>query len=229
MTEFAGFPVDFFRFFAQLHKNNDRDWFNANKDRYQQSVQEPMSAFITAMQPKLAAISEHYIADSKPHGGSMFRIYRDTRFSKDKTPYKTHAACQFRHAAGKDAHAPGFYVHIEEDQVFFGGGIWLPPAPQLNAIRDFIADNARSWARVRNAKKVQDAGGIKGDSLKRPPRGFDDQHVHIEDLKRKSFYVMSEAPSQSAAKPGFVDEVTQGFVRAAPLNRFICDALELPF
>jgi uncharacterized protein (TIGR02453 family) len=229
MTEFVGFPADFFCFFEQLRKNNNRDWFNTNKDRFQQSVLEPMSAFIRDIQPRLAAISKYYIADPKPQGGSMFRIYRDTRFSKDKTPYKTHAACQFRHETGKDAHAPGFYVHIEEDTVLYGGGIWLPPAPKLNAIRDFLADNARSWARVRNAKKVQDAGGIKGDGLQRAPRGFDDQHVHIEDLKRKSFYVMSEAPPQAAASPDFVDEVAQGFARAAPLNRFICDALELPF
>lgn len=229
MNEFVGFPADFFLFFKQLRQNNERGWFNDNKDRFQQSVVEPMSAFISAIQPRLAAISSHYVADPKPHGGSMFRIYRDTRFSKDKTPYKTHAACQFRHEAGKDAHAPGFYVHIADDHVFFGGGIWRPPTPKLNAIRDFIADNARSWARVRNAKKVLDAGGIKGDSLKRPPLGFDDQHVHIEDLKRKSFYVMSETPPQSVAHPDFVDQVAQGFVRAAPLNRFICDALELPF
>ncbi len=229
MTDFAGFPADFFRFFEQLRRHNNRDWFNEHKDRYLQSVVEPMSAFITAMQPMLATLSEHYIADPKPHGGSMFRIYRDARFSKDKTPYKTHAACQFRHAAGKDAHAPGFYVHLDQDEIFFGGGIWLPPGPKLNAIRDFIADNARSWARIRNSKKVQDAGGIQGDSLKRAPRGFDDQHVHIEDLKRKSFYLMSQTTREIAGSAEFVAVVAQGFARAAPLNRFICDALELPF
>lgn len=229
MIEFAGFPADFFRFFEQLRHNNDRDWFTDNKDRFQQSVLDPMSEFIAAMQPRLAAISKHYIADPRPHGGSMFRIYRDTRFSKDKTPYKTHAACHFRHEAGKDAHAPGFYVHLDIDEAFFGGGIWMPPAPQLNAIRDFIANNARSWARVRNSKKVQDAGGIQGESLQRPPRGFDDQHLHIADLKRKSFYVMTEVPPQAAASADFVDQVAQGFARAAPLNRFICDALEVPF
>lgn len=229
MTGFAGFPADFFRFYEQLRRNNERDWFNTNKDRFQQSVLEPMSAFITALQPSLAAISKHYIADPKPNGGSMFRIYRDTRFSKDKTPYKTHAACHFRHAAGKDAHAPGFYVHIDQDEVFFGGGIWQPPAPQLNRIRDFIADNARSWARIKNARKVQQAGGIKGESLQRPPRGFDEQHLHIDDLKRKSFYIMCEAEPKTPAKADFVEQVAQGFARAAPLNRFICDALELPF
>jgi uncharacterized protein (TIGR02453 family) len=229
MTEFAGFPADFFRFFKQLKKNNNREWFNENKTRFQESVLEPMSMFIVAMQPRLMKISGHYVADPKIHGGSMFRIYRDTRFSKDKTPYKTHAACQFRHEAGKDAHAPGFYVHIDTDQVFFGGGIWTPPSPKLNKIRDFIADNARSWARIKNARKVVDVGGIQGDSLKRAPRGFNEEHVHIEDLKRKSFYVMTETSPDSAAKPGFVDEVAEGFARAAPLNRFICDALELAF
>jgi uncharacterized protein (TIGR02453 family) len=229
MTEFAGFPADFFRFFKQLKKNNNREWFNENKTRFQESVLEPMSMFIVAMQPRLMKISGHYVADPKIHGGSMFRIYRDTRFSKDKTPYKTHAACQFRHEAGKDAHAPGFYVHIDTDQVFFGGGIWTPPSPKLNKIRDFIADNARSWARIKNARKVVDVGGIQGDSLKKAPRGFNEEHVHIEDLKRKSFYVMTETSPESAAKPGFVDEVTEGFTRAAPLNRFICDALELAF
>ncbi|HKX56618.1 MAG TPA: DUF2461 domain-containing protein [Xanthomonadales bacterium] len=229
MTGFAGFPADFFRFYEQLRRNNERDWFNTNKERFQQSVLEPMSAFITALQPSLAAISKHYIADPKPNGGSMFRIYRDTRFSKDKTPYKTHAACHFRHAAGKDAHAPGFYVHIDQDEVFFGGGIWQPPAPQLNRIRDFIADNARSWARIKNARKVQQAGGIKGEGLQRPPRGFDEQHLHIEDLKRKSFYIMSEAGPKDPSGAAFVEQVAQGFARAAPLNRFICDALELPF
>jgi uncharacterized protein (TIGR02453 family) len=229
MTEFAGFPDDFFRFFKQLKRNNNRDWFNENKTRFQESVLEPMSMFIVAMQPRLTKISNHYLADPKPHGGSMFRIYRDTRFSKDKTPYKTHAACQFRHEAGKDAHAPGFYVHIDTDQVFFGGGIWTPPSPKLNKIRDFIADNARSWARIKNGRKVVDVGGIQGDSLKRAPRGFNEEHVHIEDLKRKSFYVMTGADPESAAKAGFVDDVANGFARAAPLNRFICDALELKF
>jgi len=229
MTRFVGFPNDFFSFFEQLRQHNNRDWFNDNKIRFQESVIEPMSAFITAMQPRLTSISDHFIADPKPHGGSIFRIYRDTRFSTDKTPYKTHAACHFRHAAGKDAHAPGFYVHLDSDEIFFGGGIWLPPAPKLNAIRNFIADNARSWARIKNSKKVQDAGGIQGESLKRAPRGIDEQHLHIEDLKRKSFYVMTTCTAEIAGSEEFVEEVTQGITRAAPLNRFICDALGLPF
>ncbi len=162
MTEFEGFPKDFFRFFDELQLNNNRDWFTANKPRYVESVVNPISHFIVCMAPRLAEISPHYVADPRPHGGSMFRIYRDTRFSKEKTPYKTHAGVQFRHEAGKDAHAPGFYVHLARDELFFGGGIWQPPGPQLNRIRDYIADNSRSWARIVNATKVKQVGGIKG-------------------------------------------------------------------
>ena len=228
MTEFKGFPADLFDFFRDLERHNNREWFNACRNRYIESVVEPMSDFIVAMQPRLKVISQHYLADPRPHGGSMFRIYRDARFSKDKTPYKTHAACQFRHDAGKDVHAPGFYVQLGAEEVFFGGGIWRPASRQLNQIRDFIADNVRSWARIKNAKKVLETGGIKGESLQRPPRGFDAEHVHIDDLKRKSFYIMTESDSAAALRPGFIDLVTDAFNRAAPLNRFICDALDLP-
>ena len=229
MTEFKGFPQDLFTFFEDLEKNNNRSWFNDNKARYYDSVVNPISEFVVCMRPRLKKISQHYVADPKPHGGSMFRIYRDTRFSKDKTPYKTHAAVQFRHEAGKNAHAPGFYVHLARDGLFFGAGIWTPPSPQLVKIRDFIADNARSWARVANASKVREVGGIKGDSLSRPPRGFDAEHVHIEDLKRKSFFVMTEADPYAALQPGFIDDVTVAFRRATPLNRFIASALDIPF
>ncbi len=229
MTVFAGLPEDFFRFFEDLERNNDRAWFTEQKPRYIASVVEPTSAFISAMAPLLHAVSPHYVANPKPHGGSMFRIYRDTRFSKDKTPYKTHAGVQFRHEAGRDAHAPGFYVHLAREGLFFGGGIWQPPNPVLNRVRDHIVDNARSWSRIRGAKAVQASGGIRGDSLKRPPRGYDPEHRHIEDLKKKSFYVAVEAPAEHALRPGFVDEVAEAFRTTAPMMRFITDALELPF
>jgi len=229
VTRFQGFPADFFAFFEELALNNNRAWFNENKGRYYESVVNPISEFIVCIAPRLKKISPHYVADPKPNGGSMFRIYRDTRFSADKSPYKTHAGVQFRHEAGKEAHAPGFYVHLAGDGLFFGGGVWLPPNPALGRIREFIVDNARSWSRIRNARAVEDAGGVRGDRLKRPPRGFDPDHPHIEDLKLKSFYVMTEAAAGDALQAGFIDEVEAAFRRAAPLNRFICDALELDF
>ena len=110
------FTPKFFEFFNALSKNNNREWFNEHKSDYQQAVMQPMCAFIDAMAPRLRKISPHFIADSRTHGGSMFRIYRDVRFSKDKSPYKLHAACQFRHELGKDAHTMGFYVHISSSR-----------------------------------------------------------------------------------------------------------------
>jgi uncharacterized protein (TIGR02453 family) len=229
MNEFSGFPRDFFRFFRELAANNERPWFEANKARYRESVVAPMMAFIEAMAPRLEEISPHYRAIARPHGGSMFRIYRDTRFSKDKTPYKTHAGCHFRHELGRDAHAPGFYAHFENRRLYFGGGIWRPPSKELGLIRHFIADNPAAWRRIVNDDEVQARGGLQGDQLKRPPRGFDPGHEHIEDLKRKSFYVMTGARQSLAYSPELLDAVTDAFRATRPLSHFICDALEVPF
>ena len=118
---------------------------------------------------------------------------------------------------------------MARDEIFFGGGIWHPPGPALNKIRDSIADNVRAWARIANAKKTRDTGGIRGDQLKRPPRGFNAEHVHIEDLKRKSFYIMTTAKPDAMLKPDFVERVTLGFRVAAPRNRGVCEAREVPF
>ena len=109
---------DLFEFLLDLRANNDREWFAENKRRYEQHVKEPLLAFIEDLEPHLHSVSEHFVADTRANGGSMFRIYRDVRFSKDKSPYKTQAAVQFRHEAGKSVHAPGFYLHLEPDQVF---------------------------------------------------------------------------------------------------------------
>jgi len=229
MTEFNGFPRDFFAFFKALKKNNNRDWFNANKARYQASVVEPMGEYISSVAPLLEAISPYYNADPRPHGGSMFRIYRDTRFSNDKTPYKTHAACHFRHRAGRDAHAPGFYLHIETDGISIGGGIWRPPSKQLGQIRNFIADNPAAWEKLAQSTEIKDLGGVQGDSLKRPPRGFTADARHIEDLKRKSFYVMTGFSAGLALSPDLVTESARVFRTASRLNHFVSDALEMPF
>ena len=229
MAEFKGFPKDFFAFFKELKKNNNRDWFTTNKSRYHESVVHPMGEYITSMAPLLESISPFYTADPRAHGGSMFRIYRDTRFSRDKTPYKTHAACHFRHQAGRDAHAPGFYLHIETDHISIGGGIWRPPSRPLGLIREFIADNPSAWGRLTRSAEISGMGGVQGDSLVRPPRGFQADSKHIEDLKRKSFYLMTDIDVKLALGTELIEESVRVFSTAARLNHFICDALELPF
>ena len=115
------FGPELFDFLRELRENNDRDWFQANKERYEHDVKEPLLGFISDFGPRIAKISPHIRADPRPTGGSLFRIYRDVRFSKNKAPYKVHAAAQFRHKRGKDVHAPGYYLHLEPGQVFAGG------------------------------------------------------------------------------------------------------------
>ena len=224
------FDPKFFRFFRRLAKNNNREWFNEHKEEYRELVLQPLVDFVNAMQPRLHKISPHFRAIPKTNGGSIFRIYRDVRFSKDKSPYKLHAACHFRHELGKDAHVPGFYVHMSPKEVFFGGGIWLPPAPALNRIRETIVNNPQEWRRIKSNRRLKAlCGGIAGDGLTRPPRGYDTDHEHIVDLKRKSFFAMREASPGIIQQDNFVDEVEKTFRAASPLMKYLCFALDAQY
>jgi uncharacterized protein (TIGR02453 family) len=173
-----------FRFLRELTRNNDRAWFNANKPRYIADVRDPLLAFISAFAPELAKFAPALVADPRPVGGSLFRIYRDTRFAKDKSPYKTAAGMSFRHADGNDVHGPIFYLHLEPGRVFSAAGIWYPPSDALKSIRDAIVAQPDRWKRVTRTK-----GCALDDSerLSRPPRGYPADHPQIEDLKRKTF------------------------------------------
>ncbi len=144
---------EFFDFLRQLSRNNDRDWFNANKERYLSSVRDPMLQLISDFGPRLQKISRHFTADPRPVGGSLFRIYRDVRFAKNKAPYKTHAAAQFRHKRGKDVHAPGFYLSLAPGEVHAGCGIWHPDSASLKAIREALVARPRGW---KNAIRAED-------------------------------------------------------------------------
>ena len=232
MTErtFDRFSPDLFKFLEELQHNNNKVWFAENKSRYKDVVVSQLLDFIVAINQPLRKISKHYIADPRGNGGSMFRIYRDVRFSKDKTPYKEHAACQFRHEAGKDAHAPGFYLHLATDKVIFGGGVWLPPSDILYKIRERIRDNSSEWKRVKENKTLlKYYPGIHGDGLTRPPKGFDKSHHYIDDIKRKSFFAMREVTPAFARKSVFFDEVIKTYQAATPLMKFICQAIDLPY
>jgi len=227
---FKGLPKDFFAFFRELKSHNERAWFEANKMRFRNSVQGPMSAFIAAMAPQLRRISKQFVADPRPNGGSMFRIYRDVRFARDKRPYKEHAACHFRHALGRDVHAPGFYMHFAPDEVFFGGGLWHPEAEALAKVRAAIAEKPGAWRKAAAGSDfTKRFGSVQGGGLTRPPRGFDPEHPLIDDLKRKSFYAMQQGSVALARSAGLVDETTGAFRAIAPLMRFLCNALEVPF
>lgn len=227
-TSPSPFGSDLFPFLAELGLNNERDWFMENKARYESSVREPALEFIRQMAPKLAKISKHFQAIDKKTGGSLMRVNRDVRFSKNKEPYKTNVGIQFRHEAGKDVHAPGFYLHIEPGSVFVGIGMWHPEASALKAVRDHIVDAPAAWKKARDDAGFRKYFELGGESLKRPPRGFDADHPYIEDLLRKDHIAMCELKGSAVSKPGFVELVADHFAAAKPYVKFLGKALDLP-
>ena len=217
-----------FKFLKDLSDNNNREWFNANKGRYEDEVREPMLSFISSMQKPLAKISRHIIADPSRTGGSMFRIYRDVRFSADKTPYKIFAASQFRHETGKDAHAPGFYMHLSLNQNYVGGGIWRPDNKVLGKIRDYIVAHQDEWKKVISNKKMKDVcGTVHGESLTRPPKRFDPEHKYIDYLKLKDVVAGKEFSRKKIVGAGFQEEVIDVFKAMSPLMKFLAAALKV--
>lgn len=230
MSDFEGFPPQMFSFLKNLAANNNREWFNEHKDNYIEYARDPMIGFIRAMGERFDRISGSYLADPRTNGGSMFRIYRDTRFSKDKRPYKENVGCQFRHSAGKDVHAPGFYVHIQPGNCFAGGGIWLPPTQVLGKIRNAIDRKQEEWRAVRAfIDKCENITYRESERLKRPPRGFDADHPLVEDLKQKSFFAGRNFSDDELTSPDFIDEIEHTFSDLSPLMRFVTEALGLSF
>ena len=225
----AHFTPHLFEFLLELRANNDRAWFQDNKGRYEQHVKEPLLQFIADFGPKLQSISEHFVADTRTNGGSMFRIYRDVRFSKDKSPYKTQAAAHFRHEVGKSAHAPGFYLHLASDEVFAGVGLWQPDSSTLGRIRNRIASSPQRWERASKDPAFLDAFELTGSSLKRPPKGFDPDHPCIEDLKRKDHIAACMFDEEEATSPGFLDDFADACRMASPYMEFLTTAVGLPY
>ncbi len=221
----AHFSPDTLRFIRDLEKNNDRAWFVANKDRYEGAVKDPALRLIADFAPKLAKLSPHFMATPR----SLFRIHRDTRFSKDKSPYKTHVGIHFRHDHAKDAHAPGYYLHIEPKSVFAGVGIWHPEAGALRLIRERIVEDPAGWKRASRGKAFLGTFELAGDLLKRPPKGFDPDHPLIEDLKRKDFIGVVELDDAFVTKGDLPERLAKAFAAGTPLMRFLCEALDVPF
>lgn len=227
-TAFPGFHKSLFDFLEELAENNNRDWFQEHKRRYESDVLEPSLAFIAAFESRLKKISPVFRAVPKKSGGSLMRIYRDTRFSKDKTPYKTNVGIQFRHELGGDVHAPGFYVHMEATECFLGVGVWHPDSHALRKIRVRIDEDPAAWKRARESKRFKETFQLEGESLVNPPRGFEKDHPFIEDLKRKDFIGVQRIARKQVLETSFIEDVANSFAAAKPLVGFICGALEIP-
>lgn len=223
------FSAATFKFLADIEKNNDRDWFKANQERYEHHVREPALDFITDFTHKLAQLSPHMVADPRKVGGSLFRIHRDTRFSKDKTPYKTNTGIHFRHEMAKDAHTPGFYLHIARQGSFAGVGIWRPPSDAVAQIRAHIDADPKAWQRAAHSKSFSSAFTLDDESLVRPPKGFEKDHPLIDDLKRKSFIGSTNLTQKQIKSETLLDDFGKLCKAGSPLMAFLCSALGLKY
>jgi uncharacterized protein (TIGR02453 family) len=206
---------ELFSFLRALARNNEREWFHANKQRYVDCVRDPLCAFVEAVGPKLRGVHPDVVADSRPVGGSLFRPQRDTRFSKDKTPYKTHAALKFP-CGPKDRPVPGFYLGLEPGSAFVGVGLWHPPTDVLQRVRRAIVEDAAGWKRARKVGLDED-----DERLVRVPRGFDPEHPFADDLRRKSFTGRTAFSEKQACAADFPTRFVQACRRYRPLVEFL--------
>lgn len=225
----AVFGPELFDVLGELALNNERQWFDANKARYEGHVREPALEFIRRIRPHLAKVSSQLAALDKKVGGSLMRVHRDIRFSPDKTPYKTNVGIHFRHQAGKDVHAPGIYLHLEVGQVFLGAGMWHPDKDALASLRRAIAAKPAAWKRIRNDPMFADGWSFGGDSLKRPPKGFDPEHPWIEDLKRKDFIVVRDLHPEDVLREDFVEQIGARMRQTRAFMRWQAAAIGLAF
>jgi len=212
--EEPSFDPSLFAFLRELREHNDREWFKANKARYEAEVKEPALAFAEDFELLLPQVSPHF-------KGTTFRIYRDTRFARDKTPYKTHTGIHFRHEHAEGAHSLGFYLHLEPDNVFAGFGVWRPDREPLRRIREAIVRSPGAWERATEGLTLE------GTALKGVPQGFDADAP--EAVKRKDFVAMVRLDEATATAPGFLQTYLGLCVGASPLMRFLCDACGAAF
>jgi uncharacterized protein (TIGR02453 family) len=229
VPRYVGFEKASIDFLEQLAANNNREWFRENKARYEEQVLDVALRFIQSMQGPLGEFAPRFTAVPQRVCGSLMRVYRDTRFSKNKLPYKTNIGIQFRHEQARDVHSPGYYVHIDPEQVFVGVGMWRPESDALLAIRQRIVARPSEWKRALGDPKFRRHFELGGESLTRAPRGFDKDHELIDDIRRKSFIAVRDLDVGDSLGPRFQRTVEATFAAATPFMRFLCKAVGVPF
>ncbi len=211
-------------FLRDLDDHNDRDWFAANKDRYDHDVRDPALRLIADLAAPLRKVSKHFAVDARPTGGSLSRIHRDTRFSKDKSPYKTWLFIHFWHDSDSED-APAFFLHIQPGKSTVGGGVRQPSPAALGKIRDAMVASPAAWRKVGSG--VGAACPMSGEVLKRVPKGYDPDSPLADDLKRKDFGIGTPLPDKLLTGDGLLPVVEQAIGSAKPLVAFLCKAVGL--
>ncbi len=218
-----------FDFLFDLDVNNDRTWFDENRERFERDARGPMLAFIEVVgEPLQRHVSKHLVADPSKVGGSMFRIHRDVRFSKDKSPYKTHLGAQFRHEDGRDVHAPGVYLHLEPGNCWMGAGVWRPDRDALTRIRERMVDDGASWERVASPRKTR-GWQPSEEALKRAPRGFDPDHPLIDDLRRTSHTLSRPLSEAEVRRADFPERFAELAGQTRPFLKWLAGTLGVRF
>ncbi|MBY5994130.1 DUF2461 domain-containing protein [Ferrimonas balearica] len=223
------FATETLAFLTQLEANNTRDWFNDNKARYEEQVRGPALDVIASFAPRLAEFAPRFRADARKVGGSLMRPYRDTRFSKNKAPIKLNVGIQFRHDLGKDVHAPGYYLHVQPGNCFLGVGSWHPEPKALAGIREAIDASPIRWLAARDDGEFCSRFSLSGDSLVRPPKGYDKDNPMLEDLKRKDFIAVMNLRDDQVLGESLLDRMEEAYQAADPFMRFLCQAMKVPF
>ena len=219
-----------FRFLRSLARHNDREWFHAHKADYEAHVRGPFQRLLADLQPALADVSEHYRADPKTVGGSLFRIQRDTRFANDKSPYKSWQGARLFHERGRQVEAPSFYLHLQPGQCFIGAGLWHPQPDTLRRVRHFLIDNPGSWKAAAHGDTFRKRFDLDdSEKLTRAPRGFPDDFEFADDLRRKNFVAFRSLDDDTITGPRLRKVIEADLAGLAPFTDYLCAALDLEF
>ena len=218
-NEFTGFPTEAIDFLEQIKTNNNRDWFLAHKNIYEEKVKGALVRFLEVLKPRLAKFAPEIEVNPAK---AIFRIYRDIRFSQDKSPYKTHVAASLPSKDMKDGMGAVLYFHLESTEVLIAGGLYHPPSTALLAVRQYIAENSRKLRTIIDSTKFKNQfGGLRGEQLIRVPKGFAADHPAADLLRFKDYLAYVECPPKLATSPEIVPFTLQVFRDVMPLVRFL--------
>lgn len=218
------------KFLRDLARHNDRTWFHAHKAIYDEHVRAPFQRLLTDLQPIVLACSPHYRSEPKTVGGSLFRIQRDTRFSGDKSPYKSWQGARLFHARGRELEAPSFYLHLQPGNCFIGGGLWHPEPETLRRVRHFLVDNPAGWTRAAHAPAFRKRYDLDdSEMLTRTPRGYPADAPHLDDLRRKNFVAFRAIDDDTMLGPRLLGVLERDLQQLSPFIDYLCAALDLEF
>jgi uncharacterized protein (TIGR02453 family) len=225
IPEFTGFPKETLRFYTDLKENNFRDWFNERKDHYEEYVLKPAQSFVVAFGERLKKISDGFTYDARTNGrGTIMRIHRDIRFSKDKTPYNTRLRFRFGEGTHEKGMYPGFFFGMDETGGHLLGGIYKFAKPTLDSYRNAVSDENSGAMLARIVQKIRNQNGFKisGENYKKVPRGFDSDHPRASLLKHDKIYASSpDIPVSVLKKPDLVDVAYEYALKIAPLHNWL--------